>query len=256
MRDVELIDTPERCRSACNELRGERLLALDIEGVDICRTGEICILQIAKRVGTVYLFDVTVLGELAFANGLREILESEDIAKLLFDCRADGDALYHLFGVKPTNILDMQVLRVRSVFGTSQYLDGYAKVLKDVLPSDALQEAERVKAAGVQLFSPQIGGRYEVWRERPLEPALLMYCAQDVSCLFIMLDVLGKWLNVEDLRAISEKRMHRWINTPFFVKGPHMALVDFDFRDPGRGGGTEYDHFHPRVAPCTGVWSH
>uniref|UniRef100_A0A7M5UW67 3'-5' exonuclease domain-containing protein n=1 Tax=Clytia hemisphaerica TaxID=252671 RepID=A0A7M5UW67_9CNID len=68
---------------------------------------------------TIFLIDVLVLGNNAFAYGLKEILESTEVVKLMFDCRRDSDTLWQEFGVRLTNVLDMQLFEymVREVAG-------------------------------------------------------------------------------------------------------------------------------------------
>ena len=231
MMAAEIVDTEQRCRAVCAELLQDKALAVDIEGVNLCRHGEICIVQVAKRTGPVFLFDVVALGKTAFSSGLQEVLESDSVAKLLFDCRADADALHHLWQVTPRNVLDMQVLRDKANGGLDSFVHGLAKVLKDLLSPRKLEKAERVKAAGVALFAPEKGGSYDVWKKRPLPDVLQTYCAQDVQHLFAMKDKWGGCLSTARLRAVSEKRMLNQIRDKSFEKGPHRALKDFDFTD-------------------------
>ena len=63
-------------------------LAVDIEGVGLCRYGRVSVMQIMSNLsGKVWLIDVTVLGREAFdytdpdGRSLRGILEGEDIRK-------------------------------------------------------------------------------------------------------------------------------------------------------------------------------
>ena len=56
----------------------------------------------------VKLFDIVTLGERAFEEGgLRRVLESKDITKVMYDPRADADALYHLHNTTLCNVLDV-----------------------------------------------------------------------------------------------------------------------------------------------------
>jgi exonuclease 3'-5' domain-containing protein 1 len=45
-------------------------------------------------------------------------------------------------------------------------------------------EWKKVKEAGNRLFSPENGGSYSVFEQRPLDPRILEYCAQDVALMF------------------------------------------------------------------------
>jgi exonuclease 3'-5' domain-containing protein 1 len=72
------------------------VLALDCEGVDLGRSGEVCIIQLSTE-NLCFIFDVhelTASCELVVA--LTTILEDENIIKIIHDCKMDSDALFHL----------------------------------------------------------------------------------------------------------------------------------------------------------------
>ena len=43
---AKVVDTLQSCRAACADLAKEGSVAVDIEGVDLCRLGEVCIIQV------------------------------------------------------------------------------------------------------------------------------------------------------------------------------------------------------------------
>ena len=95
---------PGRARAAAREV------AIDFEGENLCRDGELCLVQLAERDGPVILLDIVVMGQRAFEEGrLRELLECNHILKIGFDGRADADALFHLHGCQLNNYYDLQV---------------------------------------------------------------------------------------------------------------------------------------------------
>jgi len=204
------IDELQDCRSVCDVLLQVDAIAVDVEGVDLGRAGEICIIQVSTRMRQVYLFDITTLGRAAFRSGLKELLESVDVVKLFYDCRSDADALHHLHGVQLANVLDLQVLFTHQSGQRSGQLPGMAKALGQVLSYEEHQEAKGVKAAGTGMFAPEKGGNIQVWKLRPLPQLLVRYCAQDVRHLFAM---WAAWdsLSHPELREISEDRMRRRI---------------------------------------------
>jgi|AntAceMinimDraft_5_1070358.scaffolds.fasta_scaffold42523_1 exonuclease 3'-5' domain-containing protein 1 len=111
--DHVFLNTVAACAKSLGALiaRGAPV-AVDYEGVNLCRDGSLCLVQVAPRHGPVLLIDTFTLGQHAFGAGrLRELLESEDIVKICFDCRADSDALYHLHDTTPTKLWDVQVGR-------------------------------------------------------------------------------------------------------------------------------------------------
>ncbi len=113
-RSVVLVDTRQAVTSALLALASAQTIAVDCEGVDLDRNGKLCLLALSPSVEKVYLFDVSVLGKDAFTSEaagvtVKGLLESSTVRKLLYDVRADSDALYHQFGVRLAGVLDLQV---------------------------------------------------------------------------------------------------------------------------------------------------
>ena len=108
-----------------------------------------------------------------------------DNDQLFYDVRNDADALWNLYDVDIANAYDLQVLEVavrRSSRIHVKLVSGLAKTIDRYLSPPL--EWQRVKEAGSKLFRPDLGGSYEVFEERPLDPRLAQYAAQDVSLLF------------------------------------------------------------------------
>ena len=166
-------------------------LYVDLEGVNLCRYGTISLLQLyVLPKSKVYIIDIHNLGGTAFdteSQGitLRSILECPDVPKALFDCRNDSDALYAHYKVDLKGIIDVQLLEVASRTHSKNRLTGLANlILRDcVMTNEQMRAAYDIKSKGRDLFAPECGGSYEVFNKRPLEKAIIEYCAQDVTCL-------------------------------------------------------------------------
>ena len=222
---VELLDEVDQCRLAIGKLidAGEPV-AVDYEGVDLCRNGVRCVAQIAPREGATLLVDVETLGESAFGEGrFRELLESSDVLKLWYDCRADASALFHLHKTRPVNIWDVQVAYCRKRDKES-YVKG---LLREGLTFQERTRLDKVKLNGVKLSAPEKGGRYTVWRSRPLDPALVTYCAADVQYLHSMRDTWSHFVGDDEMAIITEKRVDSAINDRQPSKGKHKAIKGF-----------------------------
>lgn len=69
------------------ELSKLEVIAVDCEGVNLSREGELCLVQIGTE-SKVYLVDVLEHGRALFEEGgLRALLESAKVRKVLHDCR-------------------------------------------------------------------------------------------------------------------------------------------------------------------------
>ena len=76
----------------------------------------------------------------------------------------------------------MDIAHRRSRNIETKYLTGLTKCIElYVGPPDTWK---KVKEAGICLFLPEKGGSYAVFEQRPLDPRILAYCAQDVALMF------------------------------------------------------------------------
>lgn len=218
-------------------------LAIDLEGENLCREGEISILQIMSNISsTVWLVDITVLGRKAFdhvdSNGqsLRAILQNPGVKKIFYDVRNDADALFHLYEVDMKGVYDLQLLELavrRTAGERTKYLHGLGKSIECyVKPTE---DWKNIKNAGVALFSPEKGGSYSVFKKRPLDPRILAYCAQDVTLLFelemALEGRLGVWARNSNwdnrIVAASTQRVSQARSGKYMGQGRHRALAPF-----------------------------
>lgn len=200
----------------------EVALAVDFEGMKLCRHGALCLVQmtISDDPTLVYVLDVHILGTRCFSmattNGtsIKQLLEAEDIRKVWFDPRNDVDALWHQFGIMPRAIFDLQLAEVadrRNRGLNVHYVQGLYKCLTQcpALQSEQKVFAERINSLGKSLFEPQNGGQYEVFQQRPLNPVILVYAAHDSRYMLVLYeqfkDSLGSEWVQRVLRAASQR---------------------------------------------------
>lgn len=221
--DHKLIDEKGGLSPAFSGIKGHKLIAVDCEGVDLSRKGELTIITIATDT-TVFIFDVFKLGQTVFDDGLRDILEDKSIEKLMFDCRQDSDSLWHQFKVKVTGVLDLQLLDIiyrrehgsRRIYnrttrrseriGEVENINGYRRCIQNYVHDTTLLEK---KDKG----SKELKNNYRIWQVRPLPENLIDYCTVDVAAMFPM---YKKLKNSDDvlprLRVASERYADIWRN--------------------------------------------
>lgn len=251
---IFFVDTLAGCRSATRSLlRYHSRIAVDVEGEELCRDGVIALIQMAVDDGKdsrVYVFDIKVLGERCFVSvdrgggGLRTVLESLDVEKVFFDVRADCDALYHLYGVHPNNVIDLQVLfTLYNMPPKVERLTGLGQVFEQYCRRIGVEEDERlrlrgIKERGVALFAPEKGGSYAVWFRRPLHADLLQYAAADVLYLLDMVEVFARppkrvithgelQKRFRRVKNITNQRMDAAIDLEEACRGAHKRFRDF-----------------------------
>jgi exonuclease 3'-5' domain-containing protein 1 len=167
-------------------------LFIDLKGIQLGRHGSISIMSLyvpSRKI--VYLIDIYRLEIEAFSTvnsdgkSLKFILESSVILKVLFDVRHDSDALFSHYGISVDGIRDVQLMELGTRNGPKDFLAGLDRCVE----KDSTISATEKKAWGLtkgntrRLFDPAFGGRYEIFNERPIRPAIAKYCAGDVTLL-------------------------------------------------------------------------
>jgi exonuclease 3'-5' domain-containing protein 1 len=208
-RFFRAVDNMVRTYSEHKGAHGPPVVAVDFEGVKLCRTGELCLAQFSLSTDpyTVYVLDVFKLGKNCFritsprGASVQSILEEPSIRKIWFDPRNDVDALAHQFGIRAAGIFDLQLAEVgerRSRGLNVRYVQGLFKCLCGAanMTDDHKVFAEKIDHLGKNLFEPDCGGSYEVFRARPLHPIILVYAAHDVRYMLMLYeDLCGRLMN-------------------------------------------------------------
>merc|ERR1719506_2182074 len=177
----------------------EVTLAVDFEGVKLCRHGALCLVQMtcSDDPTLVYVLDIHLLGKRAFTmmtpdgTSMKGILEDVNIRKVWFDPRNDVDALYHQFGIMPRGIFDLQLAEVadrRNRGLNVHFVQGLYKCLTQcpALQNEQKVFAQKINDLGKSLFEPQNGGNYEIFQQRPLNPVILVYAAHDSRYMLLL----------------------------------------------------------------------
>ncbi|KAK0664537.1 ribonuclease H-like domain-containing protein [Cercophora samala] len=164
----------------------------------------------------------------------KSILESPTIPKVFFDVRHDSDALYHLYGINLAGVQDLQLME-HAQSPHKNYVRGLAKCIQyDAgLSRSEVDESQTVKAVGKELWSPELGGSFDVFAERPMRDEIVQYCAQDAWVLPLLYERyevrIGRMYGVENLRVALAKETEQRIFTFICKSGFELALG-------GRGG--------------------
>lgn len=82
----QVVTRPRDCASVVKILFASQppVISLDGEGVNIGPNGPLTLLQIASWDGQIYIFDIQTCPLIMTEGGLRDLLTSEDIIKVLF----------------------------------------------------------------------------------------------------------------------------------------------------------------------------
>lgn len=183
-----------------------------LEGAKLSRYGESYIVQFYLRKEDItYLVDVYRLKKAAFTTPsssnqtLKMILEDPGISKVFLDVRNDSDTLFAHYSIKICGIYDLQPMEVatrqqwsrRTVNGLARCIENDAGLsLSQVAACKAIEER------GTNLFAPEKGGSYEVFRKRPLDDSIMAYCTQDVAFLHNLYEVYRHRLSGHELKEV------------------------------------------------------
>lgn len=177
---VEIVKDVFRARAVGAELLQVGLLAFDCEGVDLGATGELTLLQVAffdsgnsqdsEQEFCVKIFDICALGH-AGMQYLKDFLEDSGTLKLVHDVHQDAAALSGQFGVRLAGIFDTQLAH--------EATEG--KMLASL--NDVLRQCGLDQHTSKDSIHKMMRQTPDIWKRRPLSPALVSYAAQDVVLL-------------------------------------------------------------------------
>ena len=161
-------------------------LSFDCEAWNLGRFGTTCYIQIRDELrGQIYLVDLLVLGQRAWTTKARDnvttlksIFKDSNIVKLVYDTRADSDALYNHYGIKLAGVLDVQYLAMLNRRYFNERRPGYNVTMDS---SGCLTAEEQRRFAMNRVFP--YGKDYSKFMLRPLPTSLKVYAIGDVLYL-------------------------------------------------------------------------
>jgi len=156
------------------------VVSFDCEGINLGIKGQLTLFQIGLPSGQAYIFDLITCPSLVTAGGLQKLLESDNVIKVIHDCRNDSVNLYNQFGITLRNVFDTQA--AHAVLQLQQTGKPVYKVKNISL--NALCE---LYEAPINPMKEQLKNVYRrdqrFWARRPLTREMMMFAAADVLSL-------------------------------------------------------------------------
>ncbi|KAL1456858.1 hypothetical protein WDU94_001548 [Cyamophila willieti] len=109
LQNTKVITNIKESNTVVDELMKSDLVTFDCEGINPGIKGQITLFSIGQLSGQVYLFDLVTCPDIVSAGGLSKLLESENVVKVIHDCRNDSILLFEQFGITLRNVFDTQV---------------------------------------------------------------------------------------------------------------------------------------------------
>ncbi|KMT17955.1 hypothetical protein BVRB_2g033030 [Beta vulgaris subsp. vulgaris] len=175
------------------------VIGFDCEGVDLCRYGALCIMQLAFP-DAIYLVDAIEGGDMLI-EACKPALESRYITKVIHDCKRDSEALYFQFGIKLHNVMDTQI-----AYSLIEVQEGRPRVPDDYISFVSLLADPRY--CGISYLEKEevrvlLRQDPNFWKYRPLSELMIRAAADDVRFLLYIYHKLTEKLNAQSLWSLA-----------------------------------------------------
>ncbi|XP_072381573.1 uncharacterized protein egl [Diabrotica undecimpunctata] len=194
-QNTRVICTPRECQLVIDDIisKAERtrpnpswpftpenvVVAFDCEGINLGVKGQLTLMQIATMSGFCYVFDLISCPEM-IEYGLRRLLESATVIKVVHDCRNDSVNLFNQYNITMRMVFDTQ-----AAHAILTYQDTKRPVYK--AKSIALNALCECYGAPINPMKDQLKSIYrrdqKYWSRRPLSREMVMYASADVLSL-------------------------------------------------------------------------
>lgn len=174
---------------------GQLVIGLDCEGVDLCRNGALCVMQLAFP-DAIYLVDA-VEGGKALMEACKPAIESGYITKVIHDCKRDSEALYFQFGIKLHNVVDTQIAYslIEEQEGRKRSPDDYISFV-GLLADPRYGGKSYLEKEEVRVLLKQDPA---FWTYRPMSEMMIRAAADDVRFLLYIYHKMMEKLNKRSL---------------------------------------------------------
>ncbi|KAF5290110.1 hypothetical protein FQA39_LY14891 [Lamprigera yunnana] len=205
------------------------VIGFDCEGINLGLKGQLTLMQIATTTGSIYIFDLISCPAMIDA-GLRKILESPDIIKIIHDCRNDSVNLYQQFNITLQSVFDTQAAHSLLTYQES----GRAVYKAKSIALNALCEYYN---APINPMKEQLKNIYrrdqKFWSRRPLSKEMILYASADVSSL------VHERIYYPMCKAILPENRDLMLDLCYEQIYMYIAPEDIKFRKRQRKTGTE-----------------
>ena len=207
-----------------------------------------------------YLLHVYILRQRTFnttssdgLHSLSSIFQDNRIAKVLFDCRMDSDALFGQYGILLRGVIDLQLMCLASKGGGRKYLPGLEACLINDLEIDSQERAlvSQAKIRGKLLWRPKSGGSMQRFNDDPLHEDIINYCVVDTAYLPRLFEAYAGIGNSVSLMAVDDlwgnedavelsEGVYSWRSR--ILEGSRLRAEKA--LDPDFAGGSAYNRWH------------
>lgn len=116
LQNTQVISTVKESLFVCDAIMksspssDERVvISFDCEGVNLGVKGQLTVIEIGTVRGEAFIFDLQQCPQMVVDGGLKQLLEDENVIKIIHDCRNDSYNLYAQYNILLRNVFDTQV---------------------------------------------------------------------------------------------------------------------------------------------------
>ena len=181
-------------------LKTADLIGVDCEGVRLGRFGRLSLMQVMEANGDTTLLDANVEGVI---EGMRPVLVSKKVSKIMHDCREDSAALFHQYkGIRLGGVFDTQVvsLLIQKHESSSQLRqEGYMDLAQRVLQCDREDDTDSSNKMKEKMIEDPL-----LWMRRPLTKDHIRYAIHGVKFLIPLWMNLIERVDIDQVREASD----------------------------------------------------
>ncbi|KAF8073305.1 ribonuclease H-like domain-containing protein [Lyophyllum atratum] len=224
-----LCDNEDSLQSALTTLKTASVLAFDCEGQDLGQDGGKLSLVSLRIIhppssSATFLFDAVKIARSAL-RPVFDLLESNEIQKVVFDGRMDYSCLFHDHGIRLRDVVDLQLADIKSRVmrgeGEEEQIQRL-RVSKSVQRNELAANRELYKAVhklnGLmqcaeehQLITPKTEITHISWMNRPLQESYLAHAVRDVKVIHQLYDYFSEHDYIyAELKDDSQKYASIW----------------------------------------------
>jgi hypothetical protein len=142
---------------------------------------------------------------------LASLLEDPSVRLLYVDCRKDADALFHVHGIKQSNVYDLQVADAVATYldtgSAPKSMRSGGRILSRVTTHSQQEALVELQRLGHAVHSCE--GGTAVWETSPLHTLMVHYAASDVSLLHAAYHGLREAVRVRDTGTFYDSWIRR-----------------------------------------------
>ncbi|ESO88765.1 hypothetical protein LOTGIDRAFT_165178 [Lottia gigantea] len=205
--NYKIIDKVEECREVVENLFKNEAIYVDSEGVNLGKHGNLTLLQVGTWNGFVYLFDIQAETKMFQEGGLKRLLESDNVQKVIHACSRDSDALYHHFGVTLNNVFDTQCADLILQENEGRLMATVRKLsdVCEIYGGKKLDNKEEIQKTWNKTIA-------NYWELRPMSSEMIEYACNDVVVLPEIYKNQKRLLEEKNLIEKFKERVHETVH--------------------------------------------